>query len=80
MTIDRKTYNRIMWLMVVIMIISVISIALKSRNGKVAGESDDRCNYEGRLIKEGETIKSADGCNSCGCEGGEIVCTLRACE
>ncbi|ESO94555.1 hypothetical protein LOTGIDRAFT_161256 [Lottia gigantea] len=38
------------------------------------------CNYNGQQHKVGDTFKSSDNCNTCGCGGmGMIFCTQRAC-
>lgn len=37
------------------------------------------CMYNGRAYKEGDSFSSTDGCNTCGCSGGQVNCTLRAC-
>lgn len=37
------------------------------------------CNYNGKTYKNGETFKSTDGCNGCGCTNGRVACTTRAC-
>ncbi len=38
------------------------------------------CEYNGKSYQSGEGFPSADGCNSCSCEDGKVVCTLMACE
>jgi len=38
------------------------------------------CQYNGKTYKSGQTMPSIDGCNTCGCEKGQIVCTTMACE
>jgi hypothetical protein len=38
------------------------------------------CEYDGERYLAGETFKSSDGCNDCGCQDdGSVVCTKRAC-
>ena len=37
------------------------------------------CTYNGVEYSEGEGFPSDDGCNSCSCVGGEVACTLMAC-
>jgi hypothetical protein len=37
------------------------------------------CVYEGRTYYPGDSFPSIDGCNSCGCDDGQIVCTTMAC-
>ncbi len=41
---------------------------------------DSSCNYNGQKYKSGDSFMAEDGCNSCGCEGGQVACTLMACE
>ncbi|MDD3661593.1 MAG: hypothetical protein PHG63_00860 [Candidatus Dojkabacteria bacterium] len=38
------------------------------------------CTYNGVTYEDGEGFPSTDGCNSCSCTDGEVVCTLMACE
>ena len=38
------------------------------------------CEYQGEVYEDGESFPSSDGCNSCSCVSGEVVCTLMACE
>jgi hypothetical protein len=38
------------------------------------------CEYEGKTYEENESFPSSDGCNNCGCNNGEVVCTTMACE
>lgn len=37
------------------------------------------CRYNGKTYKSGEGFPAEDGCNNCGCENGEVMCTLMAC-
>ncbi|MBI4008661.1 hypothetical protein HY357_00335 [Candidatus Roizmanbacteria bacterium] len=37
------------------------------------------CTYKNKTYKEGESFPAGDGCNTCGCNDGEINCTLIAC-
>ncbi|MFA5894474.1 MAG: hypothetical protein WC851_01745 [Candidatus Shapirobacteria bacterium] len=37
------------------------------------------CQYDGKTYQSGESFRSTDGCNSCGCNNGEVACTLMAC-
>ena len=38
-----------------------------------------RCAYNGWSYADSETFKSSDGCNSCACSNGQVVCTAMAC-
>jgi len=38
------------------------------------------CQYNGKTYKSGESFPSTDGCNSCGCENGQVACTMMWCE
>jgi len=38
------------------------------------------CQYNGKTYKSGDGFTAADGCNSCSCENGQVVCTLMACQ
>jgi hypothetical protein len=37
------------------------------------------CTYQGKDHPPGSTFPSYDGCNSCSCAGGQVVCTEKAC-
>lgn len=37
------------------------------------------CEYDGKSYQDGASFPSSDGCNSCACDAGEVVCTARAC-
>lgn len=38
-----------------------------------------RCSYAGWSYADSETFKSSDGCNSCACSNGQVICTTMAC-
>jgi len=38
------------------------------------------CQYNGKTYKSGDSFPAEDGCNTCGCEDGEVMCTLMACD
>jgi len=40
----------------------------------------DYCLYDGVQYANDEGFPSSDGCNTCSCTNGEVVCTLMACE
>lgn len=49
--------------------------------GRSDGGSAPGCRLEGVLQSVGTSFPANDGCNTCSClEGGQTVCTLRACE
>lgn len=37
------------------------------------------CEYNGKKYNNNDSFPSIDGCNSCGCDNGQIVCTTMAC-
>jgi hypothetical protein len=37
------------------------------------------CVYEGKKYKDGDSFPASDGCNSCGCQQGRVMCTMMAC-
>ena len=37
------------------------------------------CKYNSQLYHEGDSFKSQDGCNTCGCSNGAVFCTEMAC-
>ncbi|GAB4161477.1 MAG: hypothetical protein Fur003_4830 [Candidatus Dojkabacteria bacterium] len=39
-----------------------------------------RCEYNGKVFKNGDGFKDKDNCNSCSCANGEVVCTTMACD
>ncbi len=38
-----------------------------------------QCSYEGKTYPSGDIFPSIDGCNTCNCMDGAVVCTLMAC-
>nr|QXO74904.1 hic15 [Sinohyriopsis cumingii] len=38
-----------------------------------------RCTYNGVTYHTGDSFKSSDGCNTCRCNNGLVLCTLMAC-
>ncbi len=38
-----------------------------------------RCEYNGWAYADGESFPSSDGCNTCSCSNGDVVCTEMAC-
>ena len=38
-----------------------------------------RCEYNGWAYADGESFAAEDGCNTCVCSNGEVVCTEMAC-
>lgn len=38
------------------------------------------CTYGKLVYRSGEGFKSNDGCNSCSCENGQVMCTAMACQ
>ncbi|OGK09000.1 hypothetical protein A2767_02405 [Candidatus Roizmanbacteria bacterium RIFCSPHIGHO2_01_FULL_35_10] len=37
------------------------------------------CVYNGKTYQHGQGFQAEDGCNSCGCDNGQITCTTIAC-
>lgn len=37
------------------------------------------CTYDGKSYASGSHFPSSDGCNSCSCDNGSVMCTLLAC-
>ncbi len=44
------------------------------------GREKARCEYAGWAYATGETFDAIDGCNTCACNDGVVVCTEMACE
>lgn len=38
------------------------------------------CSYNGKIYAHGDSVPSGDSCNSCGCQNGQVSCTLMACD
>jgi len=38
------------------------------------------CEYNGETYTENDSFDSTDGCNTCGCSNGQVICTLIECE
>jgi hypothetical protein len=49
-------------------------------NGNGGGTVSQTCTYGGATYDAGESFDATDGCNTCSCTDGEVVCTLVACE
>ncbi|MEM1010450.1 MAG: Kazal-type serine protease inhibitor family protein, partial [Myxococcota bacterium] len=47
--------------------------------GKCHGEKKYSCEYNGKAYKEGEKFKAEDGCNTCSCKKGKVICTEKTC-
>lgn len=43
-------------------------------------QQGERCEYNGWAYADKELFESADGCNTCFCHTGDVVCTQVACE
>ena len=43
------------------------------------GADEESCTYNGMEYAHGESFPATDGCNSCSCQGGEVICTLMEC-
>ncbi len=44
-----------------------------------AGTTSQSCTYDGATYEDGDGFDATDGCNSCMCSDGNVVCTLIAC-
>jgi hypothetical protein len=70
-----------MALMILVALVSAgFIIRAVVRRGKVAGIKSGDCLYENKVVGNGKTVKTPDGCGECQCQEGEILCTLRACQ
>jgi len=58
----------------------VVGIENPLSKGTNQEEVVEYCTYEGVQYSNGESFPSNDGCNTCSCTNGEVVCTLMACE
>jgi Kazal-type serine protease inhibitor domain len=47
--------------------------------GAGTGSGDGSCTVGDKVYASGEATPSIDGCNSCACEDGQVLCTAKAC-
>ena len=51
-----------------------------SETGGVGGASTGSCIYDGQTYAEGSSFPATDGCNTCSCANGMVMCTEMACD
>jgi len=54
-------------------------ICVTYSNGTAACVAPSTCDYNGVTYQDGDSFPSDDGCNTCSCNYGQAICTLRAC-
>jgi len=67
-----------------LLIITAIGIGayillIKNRDSKEVETEEKTCTYNNKTYNEGESFQATDGCNTCGCENGQVGCTFIAC-
>ncbi|KYG02470.1 hypothetical protein BE21_54945 [Sorangium cellulosum] len=74
------------WLAVLLALSATAAGCGRDDAGAAGSGSGDRsagggsCTYAGRAHAQGEEFPAGDGCNTCRCEHGALVCTTVACE
>ena len=53
---------------------------LSNKETVIEEEESESCLYNGVEYANGQGFPADDGCNSCSCTNGKVVCTLIACE
>lgn len=70
-------------LQAVIITLCTVIVGLASYIFYISNTADDstgnRCEYNGWAYTDGESFSASDGCNTCTCSNGDIVCTEMAC-
>jgi fructose-specific phosphotransferase system component IIB len=79
-----KTNKKVIVLVTLMISLALIISGLTFFAGYGVGKNTEeelagKCEYDGKVYEEGDSFKDSDGCNSCGCNNGEVVCTLMAC-
>jgi hypothetical protein len=64
-------------LLVLVVLLAVTAVFARSYSGCIFGYSV--CQYNDKEYAEGQRFPSKDGCNSCVCSQGKVMCTLMAC-
>lgn len=79
--------NKILILVVFIIVFLLgILLGFNIKSTQSGGEPIDlnpfpkSCQYNGKTYKSGENFPAKDGCNSCDCNDGKVVCTLIGCQ
>lgn len=61
---------------VIAVILIFVAIVLGKNNSTPEPSS---CSYYGKIYEDGARFPAGDGCNSCGCDDGNVACTEIAC-
>lgn len=78
-TPQKKSDNRgILW--GIFGLLFLLLAAIGGYVGYILLKSDDTCMYNGVEYSDGDSFEAEDGCNSCGCDGGEVACTMMECD
>jgi hypothetical protein len=54
-------------------------VALVVACGGSSQPEDTACSYDGKTYDDGDSFPSTDGCNTCSCEAGSVLCTEKGC-
>jgi hypothetical protein len=77
---NKKVIVLVILMISLILMISGLTFFAGYEVGKNTEEDlEGKCEYDGKVYEEGDSFKSTDGCNTCGCNNKEVVCTLMAC-
>ena len=70
-----KMYKKTLFLICLVPLLGLLMIGCGA--GVLGGGKT--CTYGDTVRQHGETFSSEDGCNTCSCDNGSVMCTLRAC-
>jgi hypothetical protein len=59
--------------------LSLAALAFAVSTGCEIEDPDAACVVDGVVYPDGSAVPSSDSCNTCGCNDGQVVCTLMAC-
>lgn len=78
------TKQQIIILLCIVILIAgaIIGLVLGTAQTRSPGQSMDEktCRYNGIEREANDSFGSIDGCNTCSCNEGRVLCTARACE
>jgi hypothetical protein len=70
----------IMFVVIFVLGGALVYVLFFSENGGGGDQIVGTCTYNSLVYHEGDSFPATDGCNTCSCSDGEVVCTLMACE
>lgn len=71
--------KRLVWIGILWLAFASMGMVVKDSKPVGCGGVGKVCKYNNTNYYEGETFKATDGCNTCSCSDGQVICTLKAC-